>query len=77
MPQQDEPTTRAGDGEGHSVREFCEAAFAHVGLDWKDHVRFDASFTRPSEVDALIGNASKAHRELGWKAHTTASTWPG
>ena len=73
MLQQDEPDDFVlATGEGHSVREFCEAAFAHVGLDWQDHVRFDESFTRPSEVDALIGDASKAHRELGWKAHVTA-----
>ena len=54
------------------MREFAEAAFAHVGRNWEDHVRYDESFTRPSEVNALIGDASKAHRELGWKAHTTA-----
>jgi len=73
MLQQDEPDDFVlATGEGHSVREFCDAAFAHVGLSWEDHVRFDESFTRPAEVDALIGDASKAHRELGWKAHTTA-----
>ncbi len=73
MLQQDEPDDFVmATGEGHSVREFCDAAFGHVGLDWKDHVRFDESFTRPAEVDALIGDASKAHRDLGWKAHTTA-----
>ena len=73
MLQQDEPDDFVmATGEGHSVREFCDAAFAHVGLNWEDHVRFDESFTRPSEVNALVGDASKAHRELGWKAHTTA-----
>jgi GDPmannose 4,6-dehydratase len=73
MLQLDEPDDFVlATGEGHSVREFCEAAFAHAGLDWKDHVRFDEGFTRPAEVDALVGNAAKAHRELGWKAHTTA-----
>lgn len=59
-------------GEGRTVREFCEAAFSDVGLDWQEHVRYDESFERPSEVDALVGDPSKAHRELGWKAHTTA-----
>ncbi len=73
MLQQDEPDDFVmATGEGHTVREFCDAAFSHVGLNWEDHVRYDESFTRPSEVDALIGDASKAHRELGWKAHTTA-----
>jgi GDPmannose 4,6-dehydratase len=73
MLQQDEPDDYVlATGEGHSVRDFLEAAFAHAGLDWHEHVRFDESFTRPSEVDALVGNADKAHRELGWKAHTTA-----
>jgi GDPmannose 4,6-dehydratase len=62
MLQLDEPDDFVmATGEGHTVREFCEAAFAHVGLDWEDHVRFDESFTRPSEVNALIGDASKAH----------------
>jgi GDPmannose 4,6-dehydratase len=57
-------------GEGHTVREFCEAAFAHAGLVWQDHVKYNESFERPSEVDALIGDASHAERELGWKAQT-------
>jgi GDPmannose 4,6-dehydratase len=57
-------------GEGHTVREFCEAAFAHAGLSWQDHVKYNESFERPSEVDALIGDASHAERELGWKAQT-------
>jgi GDPmannose 4,6-dehydratase len=57
-------------GEGHTVREFCEAAFAQAGLVWQDHVKYNESFERPSEVDALIGDASHAERELGWKAQT-------
>lgn len=57
-------------GEGHTVREFCEAAFAFAGLSWQDHVKYNESFERPSEVDALIGDASRAERELGWKAQT-------
>jgi GDPmannose 4,6-dehydratase len=73
MLQQDEPEDFVlATGEGHSVEEFCDAAFSHVGLDWHDHVRFDESFTRPAEVPALIGLADKAQQTLGWKAHTKA-----
>jgi GDPmannose 4,6-dehydratase len=57
-------------GTATTVREFVEYCFAHVGLDWESHVRFDETYLRPTEVDALIGDASKAHRELGWKATT-------
>jgi GDPmannose 4,6-dehydratase len=54
-------------GEGVSVRQFLEFAFEHAGLDWRDHVRYDAKYERPSEVDALIGDATKAEELLGWK----------
>ncbi|MGW8887015.1 GDP-mannose 4,6-dehydratase [Streptomyces sp. NPDC055749] len=54
-------------GEGVSVREFLECAFEHAGLDWREHVRYDPKYERPSEVDALIGDASKAEELLGWK----------
>lgn len=54
-------------GEAGTVRQFLAAAFAVVGLDWSDHVEFDAKYERPSEVDALIGDAGKAETELGWK----------
>jgi len=54
-------------GESHSVREFCQRAFGHVGLNWEEHVRFDENYRRPSEVDALVGDASKAGEVLGWK----------
>ncbi|MFM2129632.1 MAG: hypothetical protein RL477_1178 [Pseudomonadota bacterium] len=53
-------------GETYSVRQFAEAAFAEAGLDWKDHVAFDARYLRPTEVDALQGDPSKAKRQLGW-----------
>jgi len=53
--------------ETHTVKEFCEIAFARAGLDWKDHVRVDPAFVRPAEVDVLIGDASKAKRKLGWQ----------
>ncbi len=54
-------------GEMHSVREFLDTAFSSVDLDWHDYVTHDARFDRPSEVDQLLGDASKARRELGWK----------
>ncbi|MFG2842346.1 GDP-mannose 4,6-dehydratase [Kitasatospora sp. NPDC048296] len=54
-------------GEAHSVREFCEVAFDAVGLDWGKYVRYDPTYDRPSEVDSLIGDASKAEELLGWK----------
>ncbi|OCC11853.1 GDP-mannose 4,6-dehydratase [Streptomyces sp. PTY087I2] len=54
-------------GEGVTVREFLEFAFEHAGLDWREHVRYDPKYERPSEVDALIGDASKAEELLGWK----------
>ncbi|HIH30581.1 TPA: GDP-mannose 4,6-dehydratase [Candidatus Micrarchaeota archaeon] len=54
-------------GESHSVREFCEAAFSHLGMDWEKHVESDQAYTRPAEVDMLCGDASKARQKLGWK----------
>jgi GDPmannose 4,6-dehydratase len=53
-------------GETHSVRELCEVAFAVVGLSMEDHVVLDERFLRPAEVDLLVGDASKAERQLGW-----------
>jgi GDPmannose 4,6-dehydratase len=72
MVQQDEP----GDfvvstGETHSVREFCEVAFAHAGLDYRDHVVQDERFMRPAEVDLLVGDAARARDVLGWKPRVT------
>jgi GDPmannose 4,6-dehydratase len=58
-------------GETHSVREFCEVAFGHVGRDWQEHVTVDEKFMRPAEVDLLVGDATKAETDLGWKATTT------
>ena len=54
-------------GETHSVREFCELAFGHVDLDYRAHVVSDPVFYRPAEVDLLVGDPGRAHRELGWK----------
>lgn len=56
-----------GTGETHSVREFCELAFGYVGLNYEDYVVQDQRFYRPAEVDLLISDPSKAHKELGWK----------
>jgi len=54
-------------GEAHSVREFVEAAFGHAHLDWKDFVEIDSRYMRPTEVDFLLGDATKANQKLGWK----------
>ena len=54
-------------GETHTVQEFCELAFAEAGLDWQQYVKQDERFYRPAEVDLLIGDATKAKRELGWQ----------
>ncbi|MFG2029919.1 GDP-mannose 4,6-dehydratase [Streptomyces sp. NPDC048825] len=73
MLQQDEPDDYViATGISHSVRDFAEQCFSHVGLDWRDHVRFDDRYVRPSEVDHLIGDASKARRAFGWQAATHA-----
>jgi GDPmannose 4,6-dehydratase len=55
-------------GHGYSVREFAQAAFDHAGLNWQKHVKFDQRYLRPTEVDSLIGDATKASELLGWKA---------
>jgi len=68
MLQQSDPDDYViASGETHTVREFCELAFAEVGLDYRDYVRVDARFMRPAEVDILMGDASKARRVLGWQ----------
>jgi GDPmannose 4,6-dehydratase len=54
-------------GQMHSVREFCQVAFGHVGLDWEKHVEVDPQFLRPAEVERLCGDATKARTVLGWK----------
>ena len=67
MMQRDEPTDYVvATGEEHSVREFAEIAFDHVGLDPERHVVVDPRFERPAEVDHLVGDASRARRELDW-----------
>ncbi len=68
MLQQDQPDDYVvGTNETHSVREFCEVAFARVGLDWQKYVTYDARYERPAEVDLLIGDPAKAKKQLGWE----------
>jgi GDPmannose 4,6-dehydratase len=72
MLQQDKPDDYViATGETHSVREFLEQAFSHVGLDWQNYVELDPKYLRPAEVDLLIGDASKAKAVLGWQSQTT------
>jgi GDPmannose 4,6-dehydratase len=67
MLQQDEPSDYVvASDETHSVRELCQIAFAHAGLDWEKHVIVDERFFRPAEVDLLIGDSTKARKTLGW-----------
>jgi len=68
MLQQDEPDDYVVSmGENHTVREVCEIAFKHLGLNWEDHVVVDEKLFRPAEVDILLGNPEKARTKLGWK----------
>ncbi len=68
MLQHDEPTDYVvATGVAATVRQFVQTAFAHAGLDWAEYVRYDPKYERPSEVDALIGDASKARETLGWR----------
>jgi len=71
MLQQDQPDDFViATGETHSIREFCEAAFGYVGLDWQKYVALDKRYLRPAEVDLLLGDPSKAKRVLGWEPKT-------
>lgn len=72
MLQQDEPDDYVvATGETHTVRELCERAFGEVGLDYQKYVKIDERFLRPAEVDLLIGDATKAQRELPWQPEYT------
>jgi GDPmannose 4,6-dehydratase len=72
MLQQDEPDDFViATNETHTIREFLEEAFGHVGLKWEDYVEIDPRYYRPAEVDLLIGDASKAEEKLGWKPKVT------
>ena len=67
MLQVDEPTDYVlATGRGYSIKDFLEASFGHVDLDWREFVKFDERYLRPTEVDALIGDSSKAQERLGW-----------
>jgi GDPmannose 4,6-dehydratase len=71
MLQQDKPSDYVvATGVGATVKDFAEASFARVGLSWQDHIEVDQKYIRPTEVDALIGDPSKAAKELKWKAKT-------
>jgi GDPmannose 4,6-dehydratase len=68
MLQADEPDDYVlATGETHSVREFLEEAFGYADLDWQEYVKIDERYFRPSEVDLLLGDASKAGEKLGWE----------
>jgi GDPmannose 4,6-dehydratase len=68
MLQQDRPDDFVvATNETHSVREFCEATFGELDLDWKSHVKHDDRYERPAEVELLIGDPAKARRQLGWE----------
>jgi GDPmannose 4,6-dehydratase len=72
MLQQDQPDDYViATGQSHSVRDFLELAFGHVDLDWQEFVELDPSYLRPTEVDLLLGDASKARRMLGWEPTIT------
>jgi GDPmannose 4,6-dehydratase len=72
MLQQDQPDDYVvSTDETHSVREFCQIAFGHVGLNWEDYVVVDERFFRPAEVDLLIGSSKKAAAQLGWSPETS------
>jgi GDPmannose 4,6-dehydratase len=72
MLQQDEPDDYViSTGETHSVREFCELAFSHAGLDWEKYVVQDQRFFRPAEVDLLVGDSTKARAKLAWTPRTS------
>lgn len=71
MLQKDKPSDYVvATGVGATVKDFAEAAFSHAGLNWQDHIEVDQKYIRPTEVDALIGDPSKASKELNWKATT-------
>ncbi len=72
MLQQEQPDDYViATGETHTVREFLEEAFTHAGMNWENYVEFDARYERPTEVDLLIGDPSKAKAKLGWEPRTT------
>jgi GDPmannose 4,6-dehydratase len=74
MLQADQPRDYVlATGETHTVREFAQRAFQRAGLNWEEHVESDPRYLRPTEVDVLQGDASRAEAGLGWKARTRFS----
>ncbi|NQU07311.1 MAG: GDP-mannose 4,6-dehydratase, partial [Candidatus Abyssubacteria bacterium] len=72
MLQQDKPDDYViSSEETHSVKDLIESAFSCLDLDWEQYVKTDPRFVRPAEVDLLLGNSGKAHKELGWNATTS------
>ena len=72
MLQADEPEDYViATGQTHTVREFAQLAFSHVGLDWEKYVKVDSNYFRPTEVDMLLGDPSKAREKLGWEPEVT------
>lgn len=72
MLQQDQPADYViGTGEAHTVREFLDEAFSYVGLDWQNYVQIDPRYYRPTEVDYLLADAGRAHRQLDWQPRVT------
>jgi GDPmannose 4,6-dehydratase len=72
MLQQDEPRDYViATGRAHTVRQLCEIAFGHVGLDYRDYVVVDPAFLRPAEVDRLLGDPSRIKHDLGWEPNVT------
>ena len=75
MLQQEQPDDYViATGQTHTVQEFCELAFGHADLDWRQHVVSDQKLRRPAEVDLLLGDAGKAARQLGWRPKVDFST---
>jgi GDPmannose 4,6-dehydratase len=71
MLQQDKPDDYvAATGVGATIKDFCQASFSAVGLNWEDYVKYDPQYLRPTEVDALVGNPTKAKLKLGWEPKT-------
>jgi GDPmannose 4,6-dehydratase len=67
MLQHDTPTDYVvATGTNYTVKDFLQIAFEHAGLDWEKYVKFDERYLRPTEVDALVGDASRAQEQLGW-----------
>jgi GDPmannose 4,6-dehydratase len=78
MLQQDEPDDYVlATGRSHSVREFMQLAFEHVGLDWTKYYQLDSRFSRPADPENLLGDATHAKVKLGWEAQTSLAELAG